>query len=86
MNEQKSNQEEKTVLPIFGVPEDRADDIAFEIDLIMHEISKPTRNPVPLSPSDIINRFRAIAMNDAEKGLCFYLAGRTVADMFCNCE
>lgn len=72
-----------TILSLFDVSDERADELTYLMNLEMHELNKPTRSgEIEYSPSDIITRFISLGQTEKEKQLCAYIAGRTVSDEF----
>lgn len=72
-----------------GIPTDRAADLAYRLELIIHEVQKPVRHDKgeehPNS-DQFIKLCIALAENDQELVFCSYVAGLKVKDIYADEE
>lgn len=62
-----------------GIPEERALELDYRVRLIMHELSKPTRDGVvQYRDSQIVKLFLALGETEEERIFLSFIAGRQV--------
>lgn len=71
-----------TIWEALAIPKERADEIDFRFQVILHDFFKPTKSEYLPSTDQIIKLFIALAQNEQELIYCAYMAGMKVEEIF----
>ncbi len=64
------------------IPKERADELDFRFQGILHDFFRPTKNKYLPSTDQILKLFIALAENEQELVYCAYMAGMKVEEIF----
>jgi hypothetical protein len=67
---------------LLGLTEERAEELNFRFNLILHEFLRPTREGFLPPIGNILKLFVALAENEQELVYCAYYAGMKVEELF----
>lgn len=72
----------KTVPEALGVSEERSEELIFRMDLIIHEIFRPTKDQtITIESGKIFIQFLSLAENQAEAIWLAYVAGMKIEEL-----